>query len=107
VAPSLGGESFGMVLTRAFACATPAIASDIPGYREVMTPETGVSVPPGDPEVLAQAVIGLLEDEERRRALGEAARELAAGEYGWDRIAERLLGIYELVTGKTRVRAVT
>ena len=107
VAPSLGGESFGMVLTRAFACATPAIASDIPGYREVMTPETGVSVPPGDPEALAQAVIGLLEDEERRCALGEAARELAASEYGWDRIAERLLGIYELVTGKTRVRAVT
>ena len=40
VAPSLGGESFGMVLTRAFACATPVVASDIPGYREVMTPET-------------------------------------------------------------------
>ena len=84
----------------------PAIASDIPGYREVMTPETGVYVRPGDPEALAQAVIGLLEDEERRRALGAAARELAASEYGWDRIAERLLGIYELVTGTTRVRAV-
>ena len=36
-APSLGGESFGMVLTRAFACATPAVASDIDGYRDVMT----------------------------------------------------------------------
>ena len=35
VAPSLGGESFGMVLTRAFACATPVVASDIPGYRDV------------------------------------------------------------------------
>ena len=60
----------------------PAIASDIPGYREVMTPETGVSVPPGDPEALAQAVIGMLEDEERRRALGTAARELAAASTG-------------------------
>ena len=40
VAPSLGGESFGMVLTRALACATPVVASDIPGYRDVMTPET-------------------------------------------------------------------
>jgi len=38
VAPSLGGESFGMVLTRAFACATPVVASDIEGYRDVMTP---------------------------------------------------------------------
>ena len=46
VAPSLGGESFGMVLTRAYACATPVIASDIPGYRDVMTPETSVAVPP-------------------------------------------------------------
>ena len=40
-APSLGGESFGMVLTRAFACATPVVASDIEGYRDVMTAETG------------------------------------------------------------------
>jgi len=105
VAPSLGGESFGMVLTRAFACAAPAVASDIPGYREVMTPETGVSVPPGDPEALAQAVIGLLEDEPRRQELGAAARELAVERYSWDRVAERLLGIYELVTGNAKVRA--
>ena len=47
-APSLGGESFGMVLTRAFACATPVVASDIPGYRDVMSEETGLLVPPGD-----------------------------------------------------------
>jgi phosphatidylinositol alpha-mannosyltransferase len=105
VAPSLGGESFGMVLTRAFACAAPAVASDIPGYREVMTRATGVSVPPGDPEALAQAVIGLLEDEPHRQALGAAGRELAVERYGWDRVAERLLGIYELVTGDAKVRA--
>ena len=37
VAPSLGNESFGMTITRAFACATPVVASDIPGYREVVT----------------------------------------------------------------------
>ena len=48
VAPSLGGESFGMVLTRAFACATPVVASDITGYRDVMTPDTGLMCPPGD-----------------------------------------------------------
>ncbi|HVH51636.1 MAG TPA: glycosyltransferase family 4 protein, partial [Gaiellaceae bacterium] len=43
VAPSLGGESFGMVLTRALACATPVVASDIPGYRAAMSPETARS----------------------------------------------------------------
>jgi phosphatidylinositol alpha-mannosyltransferase len=100
VAPSVGGESFGMVLTRAFACATPAVASDIPGYREVATPETGLAVPPGDPAALAQAVLALLEDEPRRQALGAAARELALERYAWPRIAERLDGIYRLVTGE-------
>jgi glycosyltransferase involved in cell wall biosynthesis len=88
-----------MVLTRAFACALPVVASDIPGYREVTTLRTSLTVPPGDPAALAQALVALLEDEPRRCALGAAARELAQGEYGWDRIARRLAGIYELATG--------
>jgi phosphatidylinositol alpha-mannosyltransferase len=99
VAPSLGGESFGLVLTEAFACATPAVASDIPGYRAVMTPETGLSVPPGDPRALAQAVIAVLEDEPRRRSFGAAARELARERYAWPDIAGRLSRIYDLVAG--------
>ena len=98
-APSLGGESFGMVLTRAFACATPVVASDISGYREVMTPEAGVLVPPGNPRALADALVGLLEDEPRRSALGAAARDLAEERYSWDDIARRLVQIYELVSG--------
>ena len=106
VAPSLGGESFGMVLTRAFACATPAVASDIPGYREVMTPETSVRVPPGDPRALCQAVIALLEDEAGRVARGVAARELARERYAWDGIGRRLLSVYELVAGAAAPAAV-
>ena len=98
-APSLGGESFGMVLTRAFACATPVVASDIPGYRDVMTEETSVPVTPGDPRALADALVALVADEPRRRALGEAARALAIERYSWDDIARRLAGIYELVSG--------
>src|SRR5438874_3858487 len=90
-APSLGGESFGMVLTRAFACATPVVASDIAGYRDVMSPEAGVLVPSADPAALPRAVLELLDDEPRRRALGAAARELARERYSWDDIARRLL----------------
>jgi phosphatidylinositol alpha-mannosyltransferase len=101
VAPSLGGESFGMVLTRAFACATPVVASDIPGYRDVMTPETSVAVPPGDVPELVEALVALVEDEERRVALGAAARTLAVERYSWDDIARRLLRIYGVVTGET------
>ena len=57
-APSIGMESFGMVLTRAFACAVPVVASDIDGYRDVMTDETGLLVPPGEPAALAEASSG-------------------------------------------------
>src|SRR5436309_12297404 len=55
VAPSLHGESFGMVWTEAFARAMPVGASDIPGYRDVMTPETWVPIPASQPPVLRQA----------------------------------------------------
>src|SRR5207249_3752659 len=97
VAPSLGGESFGMVLARAYACATPVVASDIDGYREVMTEEAAVSFPAGDERALAEAVVGLLQDEPRRAVLGEGARRLAIERYSWDDIARRLVGIYEQV----------
>jgi phosphatidyl-myo-inositol alpha-mannosyltransferase len=102
VAPSLGGESFGMVLTRAYACATPVVASDIDGYREVMTKEAAVSFPAGDEEALTNALVDLLEDEPRRRALGEGARRLALERYSWDEIGRRLVEIYELVAARPR-----
>ena len=96
VAPSLHGESFGMVLTEAFACATPVVASDIPGYRDVMTPETGVLIPANEPHVLAQATVNLLADEPRRQQFGAGARRRARA-YSWDDIGRRLLAIYERV----------
>jgi phosphatidylinositol alpha-mannosyltransferase len=97
VAPSLGGESFGMVLTRAYACATPVIASDINGYREVMTKDAAVSFPAGDERALTEALVGLLEDEPRRAALGEGARREAVERYSWDDIARRLHEVYDKV----------
>jgi phosphatidyl-myo-inositol alpha-mannosyltransferase len=97
IAPSVGGESFGMVLTRAFACATPVVASDIDGYREVMTEEAAVSFPAGDERALADAVVALLEDEPRRARLGEGARKLAIERYSWDDIGRRLAEIYERI----------
>jgi phosphatidyl-myo-inositol alpha-mannosyltransferase len=105
VAPALGGESFGMVLTRAFASATPAVASDIEGYAAVADEASAVLVPPGEPEPLAREVVALLEDEPRRRALGEGGRRVAE-QYSWDRIARRLIEIYEEITvGSERERA--
>ena len=99
VAPSIGQESFGMVLTRAFACALPAVASDIPGYREVLTEEAAVAVAPNDPDALGDAVCALVDDEPRREVMGEAARALAVERYAWPAIAERLEEVYASVTG--------
>jgi phosphatidylinositol alpha-mannosyltransferase len=103
VAPSLGGESFGMVITEAYACSTPVVGSDIPGYRDVLAPDAAVGVPPGDPAALAEAVVRLVGDEERRRRLGAGARERAK-RYSWDGIAQRLLEIYEPLAGRTPAR---
>ncbi|HZR91827.1 MAG TPA: glycosyltransferase family 4 protein [Gaiellaceae bacterium] len=97
VAPSLGQESFGMVLTRAFACATPVVASSIPGYDGVMSPDVGLSVPPGDAAALGDAVVELLSDEPRRQRLGAAARARAVERYSWTTLARRLLEIYTAV----------
>jgi phosphatidyl-myo-inositol alpha-mannosyltransferase len=105
IAPSLGQESFGMVLTRAFACALPAVASDIPGYREVLEPEASIAVPPGDSVALADAVCALVADEPRRERMGEEARALAVERYAWPGIARRLEEIYGQVTGIARGEA--
>ena len=105
IAPSLGGESFGMVLTRAYACALPVVASDIPGYREVLTPEAAVSIAPDDPVGLAEATVSLLDDEPRRVGMGAAARQVALERYAWSDIAARLEGIYERAIAEVRAPA--
>ena len=94
ITPALGGESFGLVLAEAFACATPAVASDIPGYAAVATPEAAMLVPPSDPGALADAVIDVLSDEERRVEMGRAARAHALANFAWDDIARRLEEVY-------------
>ena len=106
VAPSLTGESFGLVLAQAFAAGTPAIASEIPGYVEVADDTTGVLVRPGDKDELVAATNLLLGDEAWRLELAAQARRRVVERYDWGTIGRRLLGIYELLTG-LRVAAPT
>ena len=95
-----------MVLTRAYACALPVVASDIPGYREVLDPRAAVAVPPGDVNALTEAVESLVADEAAREELGVAARELALERYSWPTLARRLEEIYRsLVEDKVRAAA--
>jgi phosphatidylinositol alpha-mannosyltransferase len=105
VAPSLGGESFGMVLTRAWACATPVVASDIPGYREVLSPDAAIDFPPGDERALVEAIEAMIGDEPRRESFGAAGRRIAQEKYSWDSIGRRLAEIYDAVAGRAKVDA--
>jgi len=94
-APSLGGESFGMVLTEAFAHGTPVVASDIAGYRDVVRDGVeGMLVPAGDPTQLAEALRDLHLDPRRRSEMGEAA-VTRARRYAWPAVADEVLGVYE------------
>ncbi len=94
-APSLYGESFGMVLTEAFAEATPVVASDIPGYRDVARDGTdGLLVPAGDAGALADALTWLQVNDERRKAMAVAAR-WRAEEFAWPRAASEIVTAYE------------
>jgi phosphatidyl-myo-inositol alpha-mannosyltransferase len=94
-APSLAGESFGMVLTEAFAAGTPVIASEIAGYSDVVTHGTdGILVPPADPQRLAEELQGLWLEPERRARMGAAARD-SAQRYAWPRVAEQVEQVYE------------
>jgi phosphatidylinositol alpha-mannosyltransferase len=94
-APSLAGESFGMVLTEAFAAGTPVIASEIAGYSDVVTDGTdGILVPPADPQRLAEELQRLYLEPARREAMGRAAQRTAA-RYAWPRVAQRVEDVYE------------
>jgi phosphatidylinositol alpha-mannosyltransferase len=97
-APSLGGESFGMVLTEAFAAATPVVASDIAGYRDVVRDgRDGILVPRGDATEVAEALRDLWLEPERRAAMSAAAFE-HAGRYAWPRVATEVLDVYDDAT---------
>jgi phosphatidyl-myo-inositol alpha-mannosyltransferase len=94
-APSLGGESFGMVLTEAFAAGTPVVASNIAGYRDVVRDGVdGVLVPPADPQALAVALRDLYEEPARR---AQMARNAATDvqRFAWPRVAADVMGAYE------------
>ncbi len=103
-APSIRGESFGVVLLEALASGTAVVASDLDGYRNVVrNGREGLLVPPGDPVALAGALRTSLGGGPSVRAL-VAAGEERARELGMDRLAERYLLLYERAIAAPRGR---
>lgn len=93
-APSLFGESFGVVLLEAMAAGTPIVASDLPGYRAVARPdEHALLVPPEDVDGLAKTLNELLADPARRTELVTAGRRRAE-EFAMPKLAEAYADIY-------------
>jgi phosphatidylinositol alpha-mannosyltransferase len=106
-APSLHGESFGMVLTEALAASTPVIASDIPGYRDVVRNGIdGQLTLPGDALALAEALRSLALDPAARTRMAAAAR-LRAERFAWPHVAAEVLDCYQeaLSVGRPATRA--
>jgi phosphatidylinositol alpha-mannosyltransferase len=102
VAPSLAGESFGMILTEAFAAGTPVIASHIAGYADVVTDGVdGALVPPADPQRLAEELQRMYVEPARREEMGRAARR-SAERYAWPHVAARVESVYERVQHSPR-----
>jgi phosphatidylinositol alpha-mannosyltransferase len=100
VSPASGKESFGIVLLEAMACGRAVVASDIPGYRSVVVPDVnGVVFPPGDRAALARTLVALIDDPERRRALGTRGRARAL-EFAWPRVTDRIEAVYREVVAR-------
>jgi starch synthase len=111
-------EPFGIINLEAMACGTPVVASAVGGIKEVVIPEeTGLLVPleprgpsdfePRDPERfafdLAVAINRLLDDLERRRHMGQKARERAERSFGWPSIARRTCDFYQELVAEGNV----
>lgn len=94
-APATGNESMGYVLLEAMASRKPVVASNIEGYATVITDGVeGHLVEPKNARALAGALVELLRDTGDRESMTMRAR-LRAEEYGWDRVAQRVLSYYE------------
>jgi len=94
-APSIEGESFGVVLLEAMAAGTAVIASDLTGYRAVARGDhEALLVPPGDVDALRGALRDLLDDCGERDRFAKAGTERAE-EFSIDHLAERFVPIYE------------
>ena len=89
-------EPLGIVNLEAMACGTAVVASKVGGIPEVVADgETGLLVPPDDPDALAESINALTRDRDRAKAMGVAGRERAQSQFDWGKIARQTAELYE------------
>jgi phosphatidylinositol alpha-mannosyltransferase len=98
--PAVSGESFGIVLLEAMAVGTPIVATDIPGYRSVLTnAKEGLLVHPRKSKPLADALCRILANKELRIQMG-ANGIMTSQEYDWKKVSRRIYDYYLKVLGR-------
>ncbi len=100
VLPSLE-EGLGVVLIEAIASGTPCVASAVGGIPDVITPDVGVLVPPGDAGALASAILDVLKDPGRWQALSSAAKGRAREVFSRETLARKFARVYLRVLGRS------
>ncbi len=99
--PSFYGEGLPKVLIEAAACSRPVITTDHPGCRDAIVSDvTGVLVPIKNPEALADAIIELIENRDKRKSMGQAGRKLAEEVFDVNRVVEQHFDIYNELLSK-------
>ena len=105
VAPNTGGESFGIILAEALAGGACVVASDIPAFDSLLGGgKFGALFASGDSANLAEVVIDLMRDEEKRNQLVRAG-QIHAQIFDWEVVAEQIFSIYEMaMVGGARIK---
>ena len=93
--PATGGESFGIVLLEAMAAGAPVVASNIAGYRDVVTHErNGLLVPPREPAGIAAAIARVIDDPELAQRVSGSGKQVAQ-HHRWQRVASEVEDYYQ------------
>jgi len=90
-------EALPLSLLEALACGVPQVCSDVGGCPEVVTEATGLLVPPGRVEPLADAIVRLLQDEDARRRMANASRRRHAELFSLERMVDETVRVYDAV----------
>jgi glycosyltransferase involved in cell wall biosynthesis len=98
ILPSLA-ESFGIVFAEAMACGLPIIGTKEGGIPDLVKPENGILVKPGDVDGIKNAILAMQADTEMRKRMSAANRKMIVEHYQWSSVASSYLEVYRKALG--------